>query len=90
MFSKKSIPAEPLFSGHMQLTGVTYDQNLEDTNSKEFQDLAAKLESDVSTKPLQNNGLFLPFVFFLIIYVLVSTLFLLTISNKGHFALLSC
>lgn len=58
MFSKKSIPAEPLFSGHMQLVGVTYDENLEDTNSKEFQDLAAKLERDVSTKPLQNNGFF--------------------------------
>lgn len=34
-----------VFSGHMQLADVPYDQNLEDTKSKEFEDLAVKLEA---------------------------------------------
>ncbi|XP_037532311.1 suppressor of tumorigenicity 14 protein [Nematolebias whitei] len=45
--SKNRIPAEPLFSGHMKLMGATYDQKLEDTDSQEFKDLAAKLETDL-------------------------------------------
>ncbi|XP_034467616.1 suppressor of tumorigenicity 14 protein homolog [Hippoglossus hippoglossus] len=34
-----------LFSGHMKLTGVPYAQKLEDADSKEFKNLAQKLEA---------------------------------------------
>ncbi|XP_041797853.1 suppressor of tumorigenicity 14 protein homolog [Chelmon rostratus] len=44
-FSKKLSPSELVFSGHMKLVGVKYDQKLENTESKEFKDLAAKLEA---------------------------------------------
>ncbi|XP_069393413.1 suppressor of tumorigenicity 14 protein homolog [Paralichthys olivaceus] len=43
--SRKRSMSTQLFSGHMKLTGVPYAQDLEDTNSKEFKDLAQKLEA---------------------------------------------
>ncbi|XP_017282015.1 suppressor of tumorigenicity 14 protein homolog [Kryptolebias marmoratus] len=45
--SKQRIPAERLFSGHMKLVAVSYDQKLEDTDSQEFRDFAEKLEADL-------------------------------------------
>ncbi|XP_022617673.1 suppressor of tumorigenicity 14 protein homolog [Seriola dumerili] len=43
--SKHSLPSEQVFSGHIKLVGAKYDQKLEDTNSKQFEDLAHKLET---------------------------------------------
>ncbi|XP_028280158.1 suppressor of tumorigenicity 14 protein [Parambassis ranga] len=43
--SKKLIPSTPVFSGHLKLVGQPYNQNLEDTESQEFKDLAEKLEA---------------------------------------------
>uniref|UniRef100_A0A3Q1GR93 ST14 transmembrane serine protease matriptase n=1 Tax=Acanthochromis polyacanthus TaxID=80966 RepID=A0A3Q1GR93_9TELE len=42
--SQHLIPSKRVFSGHMKLADVSYDQKLEDTNSNQFQDLAAKLQ----------------------------------------------
>lgn len=42
--SKQLSPSTQVFSGHMKLVDVPYNQKLEDTNSKEFEDLAVKLE----------------------------------------------
>lgn len=47
-FSKKLIPSKPVFSGHLKLVGQPYNQNLEDTDSQEFKELADKLEAIVS------------------------------------------
>ncbi|XP_039972916.1 suppressor of tumorigenicity 14 protein homolog [Xiphias gladius] len=43
--SKQLRPSIQVFSGHMKLVGVPYDKKLEDTNSKEFEDLARNLEA---------------------------------------------
>uniref|UniRef100_A0A3Q4N0Z4 ST14 transmembrane serine protease matriptase n=1 Tax=Neolamprologus brichardi TaxID=32507 RepID=A0A3Q4N0Z4_NEOBR len=43
--SKQLRQSVPVFSGHMTLVNQPYDQNLEDTNSPEFQALAEKLET---------------------------------------------
>nr|XP_046255324.1 suppressor of tumorigenicity 14 protein homolog isoform X2 [Scatophagus argus] len=45
--SKQLSPSSQVFSGHMKLVGVQYDQNLEDTESNQFKDLAAKLEANL-------------------------------------------
>ncbi|XP_074510127.1 suppressor of tumorigenicity 14 protein homolog [Sebastes fasciatus] len=42
--SKQLSPSTQVFSGHMKLVDVPYNHKLEDTNSKEFEDLANKLE----------------------------------------------
>ncbi|KAM4580939.1 suppressor of tumorigenicity 14 protein homolog [Odontesthes bonariensis] len=42
--SKKISPSVQVFSGHMKAVKMQYDQELEDTDSQAFQDLAAKLE----------------------------------------------
>ncbi|XP_072250598.1 suppressor of tumorigenicity 14 protein homolog [Leuresthes tenuis] len=42
--SKKVSPSVQVFSGHLKVVNVQYDQKLEDTDSQEFQDLAGKLE----------------------------------------------
>ncbi|XP_059194448.1 suppressor of tumorigenicity 14 protein homolog [Centropristis striata] len=44
-FSKHLKPSAQVFSGHMKLEGVPYDQKLEDTKSKTFDTLATKLEA---------------------------------------------
>uniref|UniRef100_A0A3P8VDY0 ST14 transmembrane serine protease matriptase n=1 Tax=Cynoglossus semilaevis TaxID=244447 RepID=A0A3P8VDY0_CYNSE len=41
-------PQSQVFSGHLKLAGVSYDQNLEDTESKEFKDLASTIQEIVS------------------------------------------
>lgn len=41
-------PSKQVYSGHMKLVDVPYDQKLEDTNSKEFDKLADNLEALVS------------------------------------------
>ncbi|KAF0045290.1 suppressor of tumorigenicity 14 protein homolog [Scophthalmus maximus] len=43
--SKKLSPSVQVFSGHMKLAGEPYAQELEDTNSKEFTNLARKLQT---------------------------------------------
>ncbi|XP_036929687.1 suppressor of tumorigenicity 14 protein homolog [Acanthopagrus latus] len=43
--SKQERPSAVVFSGHMKLVGEQYDQKLEDTDSREFTDLATKLEA---------------------------------------------
>ncbi|XP_044214614.1 suppressor of tumorigenicity 14 protein homolog [Thunnus albacares] len=43
--SKKLRPSVQVFSGHMELVDVPYDQKLEDTNSKEFKDSAENLQA---------------------------------------------
>ncbi|XP_068592623.1 suppressor of tumorigenicity 14 protein homolog [Cebidichthys violaceus] len=43
--SKHLGPSAQVFSGHMKLVDVPYNQKLENTNSKEFEDLAVKLEA---------------------------------------------
>lgn len=48
--SKQLNPSAQVFSGHMKLAGVPYNEKLEDTKSKEFQDLAAKLEESLGEK----------------------------------------
>ncbi|XP_068180738.1 suppressor of tumorigenicity 14 protein homolog isoform X2 [Antennarius striatus] len=52
--SEKKTPSTPVFSGHMKLTGVSYDQKLENTESKEFRDLAGKLE-EILGRNLKND-----------------------------------
>ncbi|CAG6015686.1 unnamed protein product [Menidia menidia] len=42
--SKKLIPSTQVFSGHMKLVNVPYDQKLEDTDGQEFKELSQKLE----------------------------------------------
>ncbi|KAM8869239.1 suppressor of tumorigenicity 14 protein homolog [Spinachia spinachia] len=42
---KHQMPSTQLFSGHMKLVDVTYNQKLEDTDSKEFDELAVNLEA---------------------------------------------
>lgn len=44
-FSKKLHPSVQVFSGHMELVDVPYNQKLEDTNSNEFKDLADNLQA---------------------------------------------
>ncbi|XP_028325946.1 suppressor of tumorigenicity 14 protein homolog isoform X2 [Gouania willdenowi] len=48
--SSRLSSSDLVFSGHMKMTNVPYNQKLEDSNSKEFRDLAQKLE-----KSLQEN-----------------------------------
>ncbi|KAF1387763.1 hypothetical protein PFLUV_G00083330 [Perca fluviatilis] len=43
--SKQLSPSTRVFSGHMKLVGVPYDQELENTDGKKFQDLAVNLEA---------------------------------------------
>ncbi|XP_070690743.1 suppressor of tumorigenicity 14 protein homolog [Pempheris klunzingeri] len=43
--SKQHSPSAQVFSGHMTLDNVPYDQKLENTKSKEFKDLGVKLEA---------------------------------------------
>ncbi|XP_070767467.1 suppressor of tumorigenicity 14 protein homolog [Enoplosus armatus] len=43
--SKQLSPSAQVFSGHMKLVGVPYNQKLEDTKSKDFEELAVKLEA---------------------------------------------
>ncbi|XP_070821939.1 suppressor of tumorigenicity 14 protein homolog isoform X2 [Chaetodon trifascialis] len=43
--SKQLSPSTQVFSGHMKLVGEKYNQKLENTESKEFKDLAANLEA---------------------------------------------
>ncbi|XP_015232336.1 PREDICTED: suppressor of tumorigenicity 14 protein homolog [Cyprinodon variegatus] len=43
--SKHVKPLVKLFSGHMKIDGVDYDQQLEDTSSSEFKALAKKMET---------------------------------------------
>ncbi|KAK5862469.1 hypothetical protein PBY51_017862 [Eleginops maclovinus] len=42
-------PSTLVFSGHMKLVDVPYNQNLEDTGSEEFESLADNLEALIST-----------------------------------------
>ncbi|KAM6967868.1 suppressor of tumorigenicity 14 protein homolog [Aplochiton taeniatus] len=42
--SEKHLPAERLYSGHMKLGGLQYNQNMEDTASKQFNNLVDDLE----------------------------------------------
>lgn len=44
-----------VFSGHMKLVDVPYDQKLEDTSSKEFEDLADNLQAIVSLTPQKDD-----------------------------------
>lgn len=44
----KRVPAQRVYSGHMKLDNVPYNQNLEDPTSTEFQKLADDLEEIVS------------------------------------------
>uniref|UniRef100_A0A8C7RSX3 ST14 transmembrane serine protease matriptase n=1 Tax=Oncorhynchus mykiss TaxID=8022 RepID=A0A8C7RSX3_ONCMY len=46
--SMKRVPAQRVYSGHMKLDNVPYNQNLEDPTSTEFQKLADDLEEIVS------------------------------------------
>lgn len=48
---KPSSRSTRVFSGHMKLAQVKYDEKLEDTSSQEFQDFAEKLQEKVSTTP---------------------------------------
>lgn len=43
--SKQLRPSAQVFSGHMKLVDVPYNQKLENTKSKEFEDLAVNLEA---------------------------------------------
>ncbi|KAM9852302.1 suppressor of tumorigenicity 14 protein homolog isoform 2-T2 [Aulostomus maculatus] len=43
--SQQRLPSAQLFSGHMKLVGMPYDQKLEDTSSKQFEETADKLEA---------------------------------------------
>lgn len=43
--SKQGFPTEQVFSGHMKLHGVPYDEKLEDTSSTQFENLADKLQT---------------------------------------------
>lgn len=45
---RHEIPSTQLFSGHMKLVDVPYKEQLEYTDSKEFEDLADNLEAIVS------------------------------------------
>ncbi|XP_007559566.1 suppressor of tumorigenicity 14 protein isoform X1 [Poecilia formosa] len=49
-------PSVQLFSGHMKLAGVSYDQELENTSSQDFNTLASTLE-DLLVKCYQNDPL---------------------------------
>ncbi|XP_054903943.1 suppressor of tumorigenicity 14 protein homolog [Poeciliopsis prolifica] len=53
-------PSVQLFSGHMKLEGVSYDQNLEDTTSQDFDNLASTLE-DLLVKYYQNDPLLIKY-----------------------------
>lgn len=44
-----------VFSGHMKLVDVQYDQVLENTESSKFKDLASKLEAIVSMTPIEDD-----------------------------------
>lgn len=58
------------------MVGVKYDQKLENTESKEFKDLAAKLEATVSLTPEEDDSpIFVP--------ILSSTLFILNYSGQS-------
>ncbi|XP_069552334.1 suppressor of tumorigenicity 14 protein homolog [Brachyistius frenatus] len=46
--SKKVSPSVQVFSGHMKLVNMPYDQKLEDTDSQKFKNLAGKLEAILS------------------------------------------
>lgn len=60
----------------MKLVGVKYDQKLENTESKEFKDLAANLEATVSLTPKEDDSpIFVPF--------LSSALFVLNYSGQS-------
>lgn len=50
--SEQRVPAVRVFSGHMKLDSMEYNQKLEDTKSKEFQELADDLEEIVSLMKL--------------------------------------
>ncbi|KAM3613535.1 uncharacterized protein V6R79_001070 [Siganus canaliculatus] len=43
--SKQLSPSTQVFSGHMKLVGVQYDQKLENTESRQFKAMASKLEA---------------------------------------------
>lgn len=53
--SKQLSPSIQVFSGHMKLADVPYDQKLEDTKSKEFENLAVNLEAIVSLTPKEDD-----------------------------------
>lgn len=44
-------PSKRVFSGHMKLAQVNYDEKLEDTSSQEFRDFGEKLQQEVSVTP---------------------------------------
>uniref|UniRef100_A0A673AF21 Suppressor of tumorigenicity 14 protein homolog n=1 Tax=Sphaeramia orbicularis TaxID=375764 RepID=A0A673AF21_9TELE len=46
---KQHLQKERVFSGHMMLRGIPYDEKLEDTSSTEFGNLADKLQTIVSS-----------------------------------------
>ena len=50
----------------MKLVGEQYDQKLEDTDSREFTDLATKLEATVSLRPKEDD--FSPSFFFFLLF----------------------
>ena len=53
----------------MKLVGEQYDQKLEDTDSREFTDLATKLEATVSLRPKEDD--FSPSFFFFFSFSLI-------------------
>lgn len=60
-------PSVQLFSGHMKLGDVSYDQNLEDTTSQEFKTLASTLEDLVSMASRLSHVFILPYTFLLLL-----------------------
>ena len=60
--SKKLSPSIQVYSGHMKLANVPYNQKLEDTNSNDFKDLAEDLQATVSLTPKKDDfPTFVPF-----------------------------
>lgn len=65
--SKQQKPSVQLFSGHMKLAGVSYDQNLEDATSQDFKTLASKLEDLVSMASRLSHIFLLLYTFLLLL-----------------------
>lgn len=56
--SKHRSQSTKVFSGHLKLVAVPYNQRLEDTSSREFDTMADKLEANVSWTPDDDDDTF--------------------------------
>lgn len=61
--SKQLSPSTEVFSGHMRLAGVKYSQILENTESKDFKNLAGTLQETVSSDTSPRFSFFFSVIF---------------------------